>query len=91
LLDGRMMTGAAKLRRRAADAQVLLDHRRDLERLADSGRAWAGEALGPQSPILVVSGSGFTDRFHQVADGLDQPVVRWTLEDLYHAEGAAGA
>lgn len=90
LLDGRMMTGAAKLRRRAADAQVLLDHRRNLERLADSGRAWAREALRPESPILLVSGSGFTDQLHQVADGSNQPVIRWTLEDLYRTDEPAG-
>jgi hypothetical protein len=69
---------------------VLLGHRRDLERLADSGRAWAREALHPTSPILVVSGSGFTDTFDQVADALDQPVIRWTLDDLFRADRADG-
>jgi hypothetical protein len=90
LLDGRMLTGAAKMRRRPADPSVLLGHRRDLERLADSGRAWAREALHPTSPILVVSGSGFTDTFDQVADALDQPVIRWTLDDLFRADRADG-
>jgi hypothetical protein len=36
----------------------------------------------------VVSGSGFTDTFDQVAGALDQPVIHWTLDDLFRTDGA---
>lgn len=83
LLDGRVMTGSAKFRRRAVDATLLIEHREALRRVADSGRAWAREALQPEAPMIFVSAGGFKDSFWQVAKDLDQNVVAWTLEDLF--------
>jgi AAA+ ATPase superfamily predicted ATPase len=82
-LDGRIMTGSAKMRRGAADAGMLLEHIGNLRRLADSGRAWAHEALQPDAPLLFVSAAGFRDSFMNVANGLEQPVITWTVDDLF--------
>lgn len=83
LLDGRMLTGAAKFRSRAAGARLLLDHAAALERLADSGEDWAREALDPRSPFLFVSTGGFTDSFEEVrAEQAERPIIVWTLGDL---------
>jgi uncharacterized protein len=83
LLDGRMLTGAAKFRNRPAGAPVLMEHLDALRRLADSGRSWAREALEPGAPLLFVSGGGFTDGFREVARSLDHPLIAWTLDDLF--------
>lgn len=83
LLDGRILTGSAKQRTRAADAGVLFQHLAGLERLARSGRAWAGQALEPGSPMLFVSPGGFTQSFHRVAEELGHPLTLWSAEDLF--------
>lgn len=83
LLDGRVMTGSAKLRRRPADATVLTEHLEALRRLADSGHAWAREALAPAAPLLFVSGAGFKASFRDLAADLGREVVAWTLDDLF--------
>jgi uncharacterized protein len=83
LLDGTMMTGSAKIRNRPADATVFLQHLRDLERLADSGKGWAGEALEKEAPKLFVSASGFKDSFMAAAEDSGHRVVLWTVEDLF--------
>jgi uncharacterized protein len=82
LLDGRVMTGSAKFRRRAADATMLLDHLDALKRLAASGRGWAGEAFKPDAPMLFVSAAGFRDSFHTVARDLGRTVIAWSLGEL---------
>jgi len=83
LLDGRILTGSAKMRSRAADATMVMSHIADLTRLAESGRSWAQQALDPASPILFVSTGGFTDSFHSAAKDLGNPVIAWTIEDLH--------
>ncbi|MEX2536886.1 MAG: ATP-binding protein [Trueperaceae bacterium] len=83
LLDGRMMTGSAKFRKRKADVSVLFEHLDALKRLSESGRAWAREALEPDSPLFFVSAHGFTDSFFQAADDLSQPLIAWTLDDIF--------
>jgi uncharacterized protein len=83
LLDGRMMTGSVKMRTRQADATVLVDHLRALDRLADSGRAWAREALDRRAPLLFMSTAGFKDSFRQAAADLGHPLVLWTADDLF--------
>lgn len=83
LLDGRIMTGSIKMRSRAADTKVLLQHMGDLRRLADSGRPWAREALEAHAPMLFVSTGGFTQSFRDAAAELDRPVTLWTAEDLF--------
>ncbi|HEV2149993.1 MAG TPA: ATP-binding protein [Longimicrobiaceae bacterium] len=83
LLDGRMMTGSAKFRERAADATVLLEHLDALRRLAASGRAWAREALEPGAPMLFASAAGFKPSFLEAARDLPSSLVTWTVDDLY--------
>jgi uncharacterized protein len=83
LLDGRVMTGSAKFRRRPADATVLLEHRDALKRLAASGRSWAHDALKMDAPMFFASTGGFKDSFHEVAADLGQAVITWTGEDLF--------
>lgn len=83
LLDGRVMTGSAKFRRRPADATVLLDHLDALNRLAASGRPWARDALHPDAPMLFVSAAGFRDSFHALVRELGRAVLAWTIDDLF--------
>lgn len=83
LLDGRVMTGAARMRSRQADATLIIDHVKSLERLAGSGRPWAREALDPASPMLFVSSAGFKDSFRAAATDLGHPVILWTTDDLF--------
>lgn len=83
MLDGRTMTGSAKLRQRPASAAVLVQHLADLRRLADAGRAWAKEALDPASPLLFASGAGFKDSFRRTAEDLGHPLIVWSAEDLF--------
>lgn len=83
LLDGGILTGSAKMRNRSADAGVLVQHLSDLERLADSGRSWAREALEPGMPMLFASAAGFTESFIKAAEDLDHPVICWDAGDLF--------
>ncbi|CAN5640196.1 ATP-binding protein [soil metagenome] len=83
LLDGTMMTGSAKIRKRAADATVFLRHLHDLERLADSGKGWAREAMNKAAPKLFVSASGFKDSFAAAVKDSGHRVLRWTVQDLF--------
>lgn len=83
LLDGTIMTGSAKIRKRAADATVFLGHLRNLERLADSGKGWAQEAMKKDAPKLFVSASGFKDSFAAAVKDSGHRVIGWTVEDLF--------
>jgi hypothetical protein len=83
LLDGRLLTGSAKVRSRKADARMILEHVSGLERLAGSGRAWAREALDGASPMLFVSTAGFKDSFREASADLGHPVILWTIDDLF--------
>lgn len=83
LLNGGVLTGSVKMRSRPADARVLLTHLADLERLADSGRPWAREALEPRAPMLFVSTGGFTNAFRDAAAELGHPTILWTVDDLF--------
>ncbi len=83
LLDGAMMTGSAKIRKRAADATVFLRHLRDLERLAESGKGWAREAMRKDAPKLFVSASGFKESFAAAVKDSGHRVIQWALEDLF--------
>lgn len=83
LLDGRILTGSSKFRRRRADATVLLEHVDALRRLADSGLAWAAEALDEKAPMLFASASGFKASFREAARDLGREVTTWDLEDLF--------
>ena len=83
LLDGGVLTGSAKIRNELADATVLLKHVADLKRLADSGQGWAREALGPSSPMLFASASGFKESFTAAAADLGNPIIQWQADDLF--------
>ena len=83
LLDGGVLTGSAKIRNELADATVLLKHVADLKRLADSGQGWAREALGPSSPMLFASASGFKESFTAAAADLGNPMIQWQADDLF--------
>jgi hypothetical protein len=83
LLDGRILTGSAKMSHQPADANVLLKHIADLRRLADSGRGWAREALEPGAPMLFASTSGFKKSFTAAGADLDHPLIFWEANDLF--------
>lgn len=85
LTDGRMMTGSVKCRNRPCAPAIHRKHLDDLRRLADSGKAWAHEALDSRAPLLYVSASGFTDDFRSRAEEDGHEVITWALEDLYEA------
>jgi uncharacterized protein len=83
LLDGRMLTGSAKFRRRRTNASALHDHVDALHRLAASGRGWARDALAATSLLLFVSAAGYTQSFRRAAAAARQPVLAWDLGDLF--------
>jgi len=83
LLDGRVLTGSSKMRARPSGADVLVRHLTDLQRLADSGRGWAREALAGDAPMLFASAAGFKPSFREAADDLGHPVTLWGLDDLF--------
>lgn len=82
-LAGGILTGSAKIRGRPAGAKVLLRHIADLQRLADSGRGWAREALERGAPMLFASTSGFKESFTAAAADLDHPLIVWEAADLF--------
>jgi hypothetical protein len=83
LMDGRILTGAVKWNRRKVDIAVHTEHLAMIDRLAQSGLAWAHEASKPSSPLLYVASGGFTDRFRQAAMASRDEVYLWTLNDVY--------
>jgi uncharacterized protein len=83
LMDGRVLTGAIKWHRGEVDVGVHTQHLAMLDRLAESGVAWAHVAREATSPLLYVAASGFTDRFRQAATASRKEVHLWTLGDLY--------
>lgn len=83
LTNGGMMTGAVKARNRPLGISVHREHLLSLQRLADSGRGWAKEALRPKSPLLYVSTSGFTPELREAAEQDGHPLILWSLADLY--------
>lgn len=89
LMDGRVLTGAIKWKRGKIDVDVHTNHLIMLDRLAESGIAWAHEARKPASPLLYVAANGFTERFRQAATATREEVYLWTLDDLYQpADGS---
>jgi hypothetical protein len=84
--DGRLLTGEIKWSStpRGEDLEHAL--RRNLEDLANSGYAWAHEAL--RGEFLYVSAAGFTGAIRQRASASASTHLL-TLEDLY-AGGVAG-
>jgi AAA+ ATPase superfamily predicted ATPase len=89
LLDGRVLTGAVKWNRRPVGEGVHTRHMEMIERLANSGVAWAHKARRAEAPLLYVAAGGFTDRFKEVALASRDEVYLWTLEDLYRGVDSA--
>ncbi|HEX5436659.1 MAG TPA: ATP-binding protein [Gemmatimonadaceae bacterium] len=81
LTDGRMLTGAIKWGQ--LGLAVHQKHLRDLQALANSGHAWAREALRAKSPFLYATGRRFPANFRRRAEQDGHPVLAWTLEELY--------
>ena len=62
------------------------DHGQQIgEALAESGRAWAHDALSSDAPLIYVSGAGFAPDIAAVTLVSGHPVLNWTLDDLYGA------
>jgi uncharacterized protein len=85
LMDGRILTGAIKWNRKEIDIDIHTEHLSMIDRLAQSGVAWAHEARNSASPLLYVAAGGFSDRFRQAALASRDEVYLWTLRDLYAA------
>ncbi len=83
-----MTTGAIKWSRRPIGPAVFRDHLRALQRLADSGYAWARQALDSDATLLFASAAGFDDAFLALAATAEQQVLLWTLEDLFSPDAA---
>lgn len=83
LMDGRVLTGSIKWRRKPLDVDVHTHHMAMLDRLAQSGVGWARIAANPKSPLLYVASGGFTDRFVQAARATRDEVYLWTLDDVF--------
>ena len=83
LMDGRVLTGAIKWSRGKVDVDVHTEHLAMLDRLAESGVAWAHVAREPTSPLLYVAAHGFTERFRQAAIASREEMYLCTLDDLY--------
>lgn len=78
--DGRMLAGEIKWSSGRRGFELHNGLTRDLEDLANSGHAWAREALAGQR--LYVSAGGFTDEFAGWA-ATEKRVHLLTLDDLY--------
>lgn len=81
--DGKMLTGAVKWNQKPITQAVHDKHVEMLRRLAESGHAWAHEALTPEAILLYVAASGFAADFIEQARRAGPRVVAWSLEDLY--------
>jgi AAA+ ATPase superfamily predicted ATPase len=87
LMDGRALTGFIKWYRKPVDVAVHTQHLAMLNRLSQAGVSWAGNAGDPESPLLYVAASGFTERFiHAARESRDQ-VYLWTLDDVFGRAG----
>lgn len=83
LLDGRVLTGSIKWYKKPVDVAVHTRHLEMLGRLSQSGVDWARAASAPESPLLYVAASGFTDRFAEAARASRDEVYLWTLKDVF--------
>ena len=89
LSDGRMLTGAVKW----GDLGIGVHnkHLRDLSALANSGYAWARQALEPESPLIYAAGGELPDDFKARAAQDGHPVIVLTLEEMYRGRTVRGA
>lgn len=81
-----ILTGSIKWGEAPRPVKDFFEHRRSLERVAESGQAWAHAALDPHSPMLFVAAGGFDPGFERVASESGHHVILWTLEDLYQEQ-----
>ena len=89
LVGGGVLAGEVEWNREPIGIGVHTGHLDKLCRMAEAGRAWAHQTLGPNGALLYVSVSGFTDGFRERAEGDGHRVVCWSLEDLYADEAGA--
>ncbi len=83
LSDGAMLTGAVKWNRTRVGLEVHTAHLSMLQRLAESGRKWAHDALDPASPLLYVAAGAFTPGFRQRVERDGHRAITLTLRQLY--------
>lgn len=84
LVDGdRLLTGSIKWGAAPRTIKDYFAHQRSLERIGESGQAWAYDALDPTSPMLFVAAGGFESGFREAAGEGGREVYLWTLEDIY--------
>jgi hypothetical protein len=81
--DGKMLTGAVKWNHKPITGAVHDKHVDMLRRLAESGHAWAREALAPGAILLYMAAGGFDPNLAKKAQTAGPMVVAWSLEDLY--------
>lgn len=84
LVDGdRLLTGSIKWSVGRRPIKDYFHHRQALERIAESGQAWAHTALDTRSPMIFVAAGGFAAGFEEAAREDGREVLLWTLEDIY--------
>ncbi|HXC24994.1 MAG TPA: ATP-binding protein [Gemmatimonadaceae bacterium] len=83
--DGRMLTGAVKWNARPATIALHTTHVDMLRRLAESGHAWAAEALEPEAILYYLAAGGFKADFRRQAAKQGPRVEAWSLTDLYRS------
>ena len=89
-LDGGLVTGSVKFRKRQATARTVFEHDEALRRLAASGRSWAREALQPSSPYFFLSAAGFAASFGEACDP-GREIITWALRDIFDRQHNAAA
>jgi hypothetical protein len=77
------LTGAIKWNREPLGAKWFHHHEAMLERLAESGVAWAARAVKSDSPVLFVAAGGFQTGFQADASAGRSQAYLWDLDDLY--------
>lgn len=83
LTDGSMLLGEIKWSSSPVEASLHFDLQNDLERLAESGRGWAGQALQEEtSNYIYFSAGGFSDSFQERSNN-DEAIHLKTLNDLF--------
>ena len=82
--DGRILTGEIKWSSKPCGPSLHAELIRNLEDLANSGLAWAHEALAPETSAgyLYISAAGFAPEFHELAKQ-DSHIKLIELADLY--------
>lgn len=81
--DGDMLTGSVNWSSRPFGTSLHDRHLQMLQRLGQSGHAWARRALEPDALLLYVAAAGFVTGFVEHAEGSGARVLALSLEDIY--------